>query len=97
MHVTSFFLPSLTDVLPRDKYILATKTTEYYLWERNVGWKVGEAVREGQFLKMRRSEFRNQNEFRNQVGEAVREGQFLVSDGQKMRRGLKAIGICSWG
>ena len=32
-----------------------------------------------------------------QVGEAVREGQFLVSDGQKMRRGLKAIGICSWG
>lgn len=31
------------------------------------------------------------------VGEAVREGQFLVSDRQKMRRGLKAIGICSWG
>ena len=31
------------------------------------------------------------------VGEAVKEGQFLVSDGQKMRRGLKAIGICSWG
>ena len=33
----------------------------------------------------------------SEVGEAVREGQFLVSDGQKMRRGLKAIGICSWG
>lgn len=31
------------------------------------------------------------------VGEAVREGQFLVSDGEKMRRGLKLLGICSWG
>ena len=27
----------------------------------------------------------------------MREGQFLVSDGQRMRRGLKAVGICSWG
>ena len=31
------------------------------------------------------------------VGEAIREGQFLVSDGSKMRRGLKALGLCSWG
>ena len=31
------------------------------------------------------------------VGEAVNEGQFLVSDGARMRRGLKAIGICAWG
>ena len=31
------------------------------------------------------------------VGEAVKEGQFLISDGMKMRRGLKAVGICSWG
>ena len=31
------------------------------------------------------------------IGETVREGQFLVSDGSKMRRGLKAIGLCSWG
>ena len=31
------------------------------------------------------------------IGETVQEGQFLQSDGTKMRRGLKAIGICSWG
>ena len=31
------------------------------------------------------------------VGEAIKEGQFLVPDGAKMRRGMKAIGICSWG
>ena len=31
------------------------------------------------------------------IGETVKEGQFLVSDGSKMRRGLKAIGLCSWG
>ena len=31
------------------------------------------------------------------IGETIQEGQFLVSDGAKMRRGLKAIGICSWG
>ena len=31
------------------------------------------------------------------IGETVREGQVLVSDGTKMRRGLKALGLCSWG
>ena len=31
------------------------------------------------------------------IGETIQEGQFLVSDGAKMRRGLKAIGIRSWG
>ena len=31
------------------------------------------------------------------IGETIQEGQFLVSVGSKMRRGLKAIGICSWG
>ena len=31
------------------------------------------------------------------IGETVREGQFLVSDGTKMRRGLKALGLCPWG
>ena len=31
------------------------------------------------------------------VGEAVEEGQFLISDGGVMRRGIKAIGLCSWG
>ena len=31
------------------------------------------------------------------IGETVKQGQFLVPDGSKMRRGLKAIGLCSWG
>ena len=31
------------------------------------------------------------------IGETIKEGQFLVPEGAKMRRGLKAIGICSWG
>ena len=31
------------------------------------------------------------------IGETIKQGQFLVPDGAKMRRGLKAIGICSWG
>ena len=31
------------------------------------------------------------------IGETIQQGQFLVPDGAKMRRGLKAIGICSWG
>ena len=31
------------------------------------------------------------------VGEAVNEGQYLISEGDKMKRGLKAIGICPWG
>ena len=32
------------------------------------------------------------------VGDAVRDGQFLVQDGNtKMSRGLKLIGLTSWG
>ena len=31
------------------------------------------------------------------IGETIKEGQYLVSDGTKMRRGLKAIGLASWG
>ena len=31
------------------------------------------------------------------VGEAVKEGQYLISEGSKMQRGLKAIGLCTWG
>ena len=31
------------------------------------------------------------------AGEAVREGQFLVNEGNSLKRGLKCIGVCSWG
>ena len=31
------------------------------------------------------------------VGEAVNEGQFVITEGEKIRRGLKAIGIVPWG
>ena len=31
------------------------------------------------------------------AGEAVKEGQYLISEENKMQRGLKAIGLCSWG
>ena len=31
------------------------------------------------------------------VGEAVNDGQFLITEGDKIKRGLKAIGICPWG
>ena len=31
------------------------------------------------------------------VGDAVREGQFMVMDGDRMTRGLRLLGLCSWG
>ena len=31
------------------------------------------------------------------MGDAVREGQFLVKSEDKMRRGLKLVGLCPWG
>ena len=31
------------------------------------------------------------------VGDAVREGQFMVQNGDKMSRGIKLLGLCSWG
>ena len=31
------------------------------------------------------------------IGEIAKEGQYFVSDGIQMRRGIRTIGICSWG
>lgn len=31
------------------------------------------------------------------VGDAVREGQYMVQSGSKMMRGIKLLGLCSWG
>ena len=31
------------------------------------------------------------------IGQIVKEGQFLVSEGVRMRKGIRTIGICSWG
>ena len=31
------------------------------------------------------------------IGEIVKEGQFLASEGIRMRKGIRTIGICSWG
>ena len=31
------------------------------------------------------------------VGEAVEEGQFIVTDGGKVKRGIKALGLVNWG
>ncbi len=31
------------------------------------------------------------------VGDAIREGQYMVQNGDKMNRGLKLLGLCSFG